>query len=259
MKTPSIIEMLQAGVHFGHQKFRWHPKMAEYIFTERHGVHIIDLQKTQVQLEKVLPEVKQMAADGKQILFVSTKPQAREVVKKAAQECGMPYLTDRWLGGMLTNFPEIKKLIKKYNSLKEQQANGELEKYTKKERVTIGKDIEKMDTYLAGICNVTKIPEAIFVPAVQREKTAVVEAGRTGVTVVGICDTNANQTRVNHVIPANDDAVRAIELMVNTVRDAIIEGKKEWENKKTLDKKEVKDVKTEVKSVNPVGKFKKEA
>ncbi|MBU0661046.1 30S ribosomal protein S2 [Patescibacteria group bacterium] len=239
MQTPTLIEMLKAGVHFGHQKFRWHPKMDQYIFTERHGVHILDLEKTQAQLAEVLPAVQKMAAEGKQIVFVSTKPQARAVVKQAAEACGMPYLTERWLGGMLTNFAEIKKLIKKYNSLKEQQANGELEKYTKKERVAIGKQIEKMDTYLSGLADLKAMPDAIFVPAVQREKTAVTEANRTGVTVIGVCDTNANPNRVTHVIPANDDAVRSIEMMVNLVRDAIEAGKKEFEQKKTLDKKEV--------------------
>ena len=221
---PSILEMLQAGVHFGHQKSRWHPKMADFIFTERHGVHIIDLEKTQAQLEQVLKDVEALAAEGKKILFVSTKPQAREIVKKAAVDAGMPYLVDRWIGGMLTNYAEIKKLIKKYNTLKEQQANGELEKYTKKERVRISKELEKIDVSLAGLSGLTAMPDAIFVPAMQREKTAVTEANRTGVTIIGVCDTNANPDKAAHVIPANDDAVRAIEMMVTLVGQAAKKG-----------------------------------
>src|SRR3989338_5771181 len=180
MGIPSILEMLQAGVHFGHQKSRWHPKMERFIFTERNGVHIIDLEKTQAQLESVLADVKKMASEGKQILFVSTKPQARQIVKDAAEACGMPFLVDRWLGGFLTNFAEIRKLIKKYMTLKEQQASGELEKYTNNEQVQIGKQLEKMDTYLGGLVTLHNQPDALFIPAVQREKTAVTEANRTG-------------------------------------------------------------------------------
>ena len=244
MGIPSILEMLQAGVHFGHQKSRWHPKMERFIFTERNGVHIIDLEKTQAQLESVLADVKKMASEGKQILFVSTKPQARQIVKDAAEACGMPFLVDRWLGGFLTNFAEIRKLIKKYMTLKEQQASGELEKYTKNEQVQIGKQLEKMDTYLGGLVTLSNQPDALFVPAVQREKTAMTEANRTGVAVIGVCDTNANPDNVQYVIPANDDAVKAIDMIVALVRDAIIEGRKEWESKKTIaEKTEKKEVK----------------
>ncbi len=237
MEVPSILEMLQAGVHFGHQKSRWHPKMEPFIFTERNGVHIIDLEKTQAQLESVLADVTKMASEGKQILFVTTKPQARQIVKDAAEACGMPFLVDRWLGGFLTNFAEIRKLIKKYVTLKEQQASGELEKYTKNEQVQIGKQLEKMDTYLGGLVTLHNQPDALFIPAVQREKTAVTEANRTGVPVIGVCDTNANPGTVQYVIPANDDAVKAIDLIVGLVRDAIIEGRKEWEKKKSIAEK----------------------
>jgi small subunit ribosomal protein S2 len=237
MKLPSILEMLQAGVHFGHQKSRWHPKMADFIFTERHGVHIIDLEKTQAQLETVLAQVTELAAQGKRILFVSTKPQAKQLVQAAAQACGMPYLVDRWIGGMLTNFTEIKRLITKYNHQKEQQANGELEKYTKKEQITIGKDLEKMDLYLAGLSTLDRMPDVLFVPAVQREKSAIVEANKTNVPVIGVCDTNANPKKITYVIPSNDDAVRSIEMMVNLVSAAISEGVKEFEKRKSLAEK----------------------
>lgn len=224
MKYPSVLEMLQSGVHFGHHVSRWHPKMKPFIYGDRNQVHIINLEKTEEQLQAVLPAIKQMAAEGKQILFVTTKPQARDLVKQAAIECGMPYLTERWLGGLLTNFAEIKKLIKKYNSLKEKQAKGELGNYTKKEQLEIAKDLEKMDTYLSGLSTLERMPDALFIPSVQREKTAVVEANKMNVPIVGICDTNANPAKVAYVIPANDDAVKSITMVVNLVRDAIKEG-----------------------------------
>ncbi|MBT3539324.1 30S ribosomal protein S2 [Candidatus Parcubacteria bacterium] len=242
MKIPSILDMLQAGVHFGHKVSRWHPKMKPFIFTQRNQVHIIDLDKTKVQLEKVLPEIKKLAAEGKKILFVSTKPQAKDIVKEAAVACGMPYLVDRWIGGMLTNFAEIKKLIRKYNDLKEQEAKGELEKYTKKERLDIMRQIEKMDKYLAGLSTLTKNPDVIFVPAMQREKTAVTEANRMNIPIIGVCDANANPEKAAYVIPGNDDAVKSIDMMVGVVRDAIKEGVGEYEKNapKAEEKKPIK-------------------
>ena len=221
--------MLQAGVHFGHQTSRWHPKMKDFIYTDRNNVHVIDLEKTRAELESVLPEIKKMAAEGKQILFVSTKPQAREVVKAAAIECGMPFLTDRWLGGMLTNFGEIKKLVKKYNTLKEEQRTGELEKYTKKEQLDIAKELEKMDIYLGGLAKLEKMPDALFLPAMQREKTAVMEANRMHVPIIAVCDTNANPEKADLVIPANDDAVNSIKMIVNLVAEAVKTGELEGE------------------------------
>jgi small subunit ribosomal protein S2 len=228
MKIPSILDMLQAGVHFGHKVSRWHPKMKPFIFTQRNQVHIIDLEKTQSQLEAVLPQVKAMVASGKQILFVSTKPQAREIVKQAAIDCGMPYLTDRWIGGMLTNFPEIRKLVNKYVDLKEKQATGGLGKYTKKEQLDIAKQLEKMDVYLSGLVKLKKMPDALFVPSVQREKITITEANSTDVPVIGICDANANPSKVEYVIPGNDDAVKSIEMLVGLVRDAVKEGVEEF-------------------------------
>lgn len=237
MKQPTLLELLQAGVHFGHTTSRWHPKMADFIFGERNGVHIIDLEKTQAQLVEVLDTIRSMAADGKQILFVSTKPQAKTIVEEAAKACGMPYLVDRWIGGLLTNFPEIRKLVKKYMEQKQQQATGELEKYTKKEQLDIARDLEKKDLYLAGLATLEQLPDAIFVPAMQREKSTIVEANSVGVPVIGVCDTNANPTKAAYVIPANDDAVRSITLIVNLVRDAIAEGRQEWEKKKQMAEK----------------------
>lgn len=224
MKIPSILEMLQAGVHFGHQISRWHPKMKPYIFTERNGVHVIDLEKTQSALKTVLEEIKKLAQEGKVILFITTKPQARDIVKAAARDCNMPYLVDRWLGGLLTNFTEIKRLLKKYNQLKEEIASGEIEKYTKKEQLTFRQDVEKMDGYLAGIANLEKKPDWIFIPSLQREKTAVREANRVGLPIIAVCDTNANPDKADYVIPANDDAINSIKLMVELVAQAIKEG-----------------------------------
>lgn len=233
-KIPTLVEMLEAGVHFGHQKSRWHPKMKEYIFTERAGVHVIDLEKTQVKLGEALEAAKRMASEGRQILFATTKPQAREIVKNAAMDCGMPYLVDRWVGGLLTNFPELKKLLKKYLSLKEQQTKGELGKYTKKEQLEIAQKLEKMDRSLGGLASLDKLPDALFIPALQKEKTAVTEANRMGVPIIGVCDTNANPDHATYVIPANDDAVKSIQLIVGLVAGAIKEGREEFEKKKSF-------------------------
>lgn len=247
--------MLQAGVHFGHQVSRWHPKMKPYIFAERNGVHIIHLEKTQEELARTLDAVKQMAAEGKQILFITTKPQARDIVKQAAMDAGMPYLVDRWIGGFLTNFSEIRKLVKKYISLKEQQESGELERYTKKEQVRIGKELAKMDASLAGLVTLDKMPDAIFIPAMQREKTAVTEANRTDVPIVGICDTNANPGKADYIIPANDDAIKSIDMMVTLVAKAIKEGRVEYQKKASLEEaKKAKDVSAKPAGILPTAK-----
>lgn len=224
--------MLQAGVHFGHKVSRWHPKMKPFIFTQRNGIHVINLEETQVKLKETLDAVKNLASEGKVILFASTKPQAREIVKQAAISCGAPYLVDRWIGGLLTNFVEIKKLIKKYISLKEQQKNGELEKYTKQEQLEIAKELVKMDVSLVGLTSLEKMPDVLFIPALQCEKTAVLEANRMKVKIVGVCDTNSNPDKADYIIPANDDAVNSITLIVNLVAEAVKEGKVEWEKTK---------------------------
>ena len=224
MQIPSLEAMLQAGVHFGHQVSRWHPKMKQYIYIERNGVHIIDLEKTDEQLRSVLPVITQMAKDGKKILFVSTKPQAKDIVKEAAIACGMPYLVDRWVGGLLTNFPEIKKLIQKYLSYMEQKANGELERYTKKEQLDIEREMEKMEKMIGGLVDLKGLPDAIFIPAFQREKTTFIEANKMHVPIIAVCDTNANPVKADYIIPANDDAVNSIRMMVTLVADAVKEG-----------------------------------
>lgn len=235
---PTLLEMLKAGVHFGHQKSRWHPKMEKFIFGARNGVHIIDLEKTQEQLEKALNYVKTLAGKGQVILFVGTKRQARAIIKEAAEKCEMPYLVERWIGGLLTNFEEVKRRLKKYHNLKEQFASGEIEKYTKKEQVTMKKQLEKMDKYLMGLTKLEKMPDAVYIADMRTEKTALAETERTEVPTVAVCDTNTNPEKVNYAIPANDDAVNSIKMIADMVAEAVNEGRKEWEKKKAERAKE---------------------
>ena len=232
VNIPSIAEMLQAGAHFGHKVSRWHPKMKPFIFTTRNGVHVIDLEKTQEKMKETLEAVKKFAQEGKVILFVSTKPQALEIVKQAAISCGMPYLVERWIGGLLTNFVEIKKLLKKYLKLREDKASSAWEKYTKKEQLEFAKELEQLDRSLSGLATLEKIPDVVFIPSLQREKTAVLEANRMHVPVVAICDTNANPAKAAHFIPANDDAIKSIKMMVELTAEAVKEGKVEYEKTK---------------------------
>ncbi len=232
MQIPSLVEMLEAGVHFGHKTSRWHPKMKPFIHTERAGVHVLDLEKTQAQLETILATAKQMASEGKTILFVTTKPQAKNILRAAAIDCGSPFLVERWMGGLLTNFGEFRRLLKKYTSMKTEKETGEWERYTKKERVRIDKQIEKMSVTLAGLETVENMPAALFIPSVQKEKTAIMEANKMGVPVFGVCDSNANPEKITYPIPANDDAVKSLTLIINLFAAAVKEGKAEFEKKK---------------------------
>jgi len=231
-KMPTLLEMLKAGVHFGHQKSRWHPKMEQFIFGVRNGVHIIDLEKTQVQLEKALEYTKNLAAKGHVILFVGTKRQAREAIKAAAMSCEMPYLVERWIGGLLTNFEEVKRRLKKYKNLKDMFDSGEIEKYTKKEQVVMKKQLEKLDKYLIGLTGLEKLPDAVYIADMRTEKTALAETERTEVPTVAVCDTNTNPTKVNYPIPANDDSVNSIKMIADMMAEAVNEGRKEFEKKK---------------------------
>ncbi len=227
MKTPTILELLQAGVHFGHQKGRWHPKMKPYIFTERNGVHIIDLEKTIELLEKAAEFASKVAKNGGVILFVGTKKQGQKIIEKYAKESGMPFITERWVGGLFTNYATVSKLIKKLRSLKEQRDSGALAKYTKKEQVMIGKEIERLHKMVGGLENMTKMPEAVFILDVKKEKTAVAEARKRKVPIIAFCDTNINPEILTYPIPANDDAVNSIELIIKVIAEAIKEGKAE--------------------------------
>ncbi|MFA5076101.1 MAG: 30S ribosomal protein S2 [Patescibacteria group bacterium] len=223
-KSPSLLEMLQAGLHFGHQAGRWHPKMKPYIFTERNGVHVIDLEKTQKKLEEALNFIKTTVQKGGVVLFLGTKKQAQSIVKKYAQECGMPYIDQRWLGGTLTNFSVILKLTKKYKDLKSKRDTGGFKVYTKKEQLDFQREIERLELRVGGVAELKKIPDVIFVVDVKNEKTAVVEASRKGVPVVAICDSNINPDLMDYPIPANDDAVKSIELITSLIAEAVKEG-----------------------------------
>ncbi len=222
---PSVTDMLKAGVHYGHQISRWHPKMQNYIFGARSGVHIIDLEKTLSQLEDALSFVTDVVSRGGVVLFVGTKTQAKSIVKKYADHCGMPYVTERWLGGTLTNFKQVNATIKRLKTLKDQRDKGELKKYTKMEQLLMEREIADIEMKMGGIENMTRVPEAMFVVDVRNEKTAIQEAVFTNTKVIAMCDTNVNPKNVTKVIPANDDAVKSIDLICSLVCDAVKDGK----------------------------------
>ena len=230
MKIPTIEEMLKAGMHFGHRTSKWHPKMEPFIFTSRKGVHIIDLEKTKKKIEQALNFIQQSVKEGKIILLVGTKTQVKKPLKGIADEIGIPYVTERWLGGTLTNFFVIKNLIKKYKNLLERKQTGKLEKYTKKERHDFDKEIAKLEIKVGGLVNLTKIPDALFIWDIKKEKTALVEANKKDIPVIAICDTNVNPEGVDYIIPANDDATKGVKLILGLVKETILEGKKENKN-----------------------------
>lgn len=220
-QIPDLMTMLKSGVHFGHQLSRRHPKMKPYIFTSKSGFHIINLESTQEKLTEALAFVNKLVANGGTILFLCTKKQGQPIVEKYAKECGMPYITERWLGGTFTNWTEIVQVVKKYTKMKELKATGEIKKYTKKEQLEITREIEKMDKIVGGIEDMKKVPDAVFVVDVKREKTAVTEAIKKNIPVVAMCDTNVNPDMVTYCIPANDDAVKSIELITSLVSKEI--------------------------------------
>lgn len=226
-KLPTLEEMLKSGLHFGHQSGKWHPKMEPYIFAERGGIHVIDLEKTLVKLQEALDFVKNTVKNGGVVLFVGTKNQAKESIEKYAKECGMPYISRRWLGGTLTNFSVILKLIKKYKDLKSKQETGGFKGYTKKEQLGFQDEITKLDERVGGIAELKKVPEAIYVVDIKTEKTAVTEAHSRKIPLVAICDTNVNPEEIEHVIPANDDATKGIEMITALIAEAVKEGKAE--------------------------------
>ncbi|MFH0951633.1 MAG: 30S ribosomal protein S2 [Patescibacteria group bacterium] len=225
MKEISLVEMLKAGVHFGHQKSRWHPKMRQYIFTARNGIHIINLEKTKEKLLVALDFARETAKSGGVILFVGTKRQAKMIVKKYADLAGMPYVIERWIGGTFTNYETVQKLIKKYNDLVAQQKAGELAKYTKKEQLKIGEKIKKMEKIVGGINTLSALPAAVFVVDLKHDQTAAKEAKKRNITIIGLTDTNVSPEGIKYVIPANDDATKSIELITSLIAEAIIEGK----------------------------------
>ncbi|MBI4363640.1 MAG: 30S ribosomal protein S2 [Candidatus Doudnabacteria bacterium] len=225
MRDITLMEMLKAGVHFGHRTSLWNPKMKPYIFTQRNNIHIFDLEKTKQKLDAAVKFAKDLASKGGIILFVGTKRQAKGEVKKAAEAAGMPYVTTRWLGGTFTNFKTIQRTIKKMERLERLVEGGEIAKYTKKEQLMIKREIEKMKNFFSGIKEMKRLPDAIFVLDVKYDKIPVKEANQTGVKVIGLVDTNADPTGVDYVIPSNDDAIKVISFMASVMAEAIHEGK----------------------------------
>ena len=219
--------MLKAGMHFGHQTGKWHPKMEPFIFGARNGIHIIDLAKSKKMLDTALDFMKKFAAEGKMILFVGTKMQVKKPMVALAEATGMPYITEKWMGGTLTNFTVIRKLIKKYNDYLNDKSTGKLEKYTKKERLEIDREIDKLKLKVGGLSTLNRLPDAIFVWDIKKEKTAVVEARKKNIPIIAICDTNVDPTGINYVIPSNDDATKTIKLLLNTIKEVILDGKAE--------------------------------
>ena len=225
MSVVSMKQLLEAGVHFGHQTRRWNPKMAPYIFTERNGIYIIDLQKTVKKLEDAYMFVRDVAANGDEILFVGTKKQAQDSVKEEAVRCGMPYVNARWLGGMLTNFNTIQRRIKRLAQLKNMEADGTFDMLPKKEVIKLNLEIEKLEKFMGGITQMKKQPAAMFIVDPRKERIAVAEAHRLGIPIIAIVDTNCDPDEIDYVIPGNDDAIRAVKLIVGAMADAVIEGR----------------------------------
>ena len=225
MAVISMKQLLEAGVHFGHQTRRWNPKMAEYIFTERNGIYIIDLQKTVKKVDEAYYFLSDIAKQGGTVLFVGTKKQAKDSIIEEAERCGMYYVSNRWLGGMLTNFKTIEKRIDKYNKLIEMEENGVFDVLPKKEVIKLKGERDKLEKNIGGIKNMTAIPKALFVVDPKVEHNAVLEARKLGIPVVAIVDTNCDPDEVDYVIPGNDDAIRAVKLIVSRMADAITEGR----------------------------------
>ena len=225
MAVVAMKQLLEAGVHFGHQTRRWDPKMAEYIFQARNGIHIIDLQKTSKKLDEAYAFLKEQSEAGKTVLFVGTKKQAQECVKEAAEKCGMYYVNQRWLGGTLTNFSTIRKRIGRLLELEKMQEDGTFEVLPKKEVILLKKEMEKLEKNLGGIKEMTEVPGVMFIVDPKKEKIGILEARKLGIPVIGLVDTNCNPQDVDYAIPGNDDAIRAVKLIADCMANAVIEGK----------------------------------
>ena len=225
MPVVSMKQLLEAGVHFGHQTRRWNPKMAEYIFTERNGIYIIDLQKTVKKLDEAYAFVKELSENGGEMIFVGTKKQAQDSIKEEAERCGMPYVNARWLGGMLTNFKTIRRRVGRLAQLKTMREDGTFDMLPKKEVIKLNLEIEKLEKFLGGITEMNRVPQAMFIADPRKERIAVAEAKKLGIPIVAIVDTNCDPDEIDYVIPGNDDAIRAVKLLAGAMADAIIEGK----------------------------------
>ena len=227
MANPTFDQLLEAGCHFGHLKRKWNPAMAPYIFMERNGIHIIDLYKTAAKVEEAAAALKNIVKSGKKVLFVATKKQAKQVIADMAQSVGMPYVIERWPGGMLTNFPTIRKAVKKMTTIDKMTKDGTFDNLSKRERLQISRQRAKLEKTLGSIADLNRLPSALFVVDVMKEHLAVAEANRLGIPVFAMVDTNSDPSNVDYVIPANDDASKSIELIVGTITDAIKEGLEE--------------------------------
>jgi len=223
MSVISMKQLLEAGVHFGHQTRRWNPKMAEYIYTERNGIYIIDLQKTTKLIDKAYDVIKEVVADGGKVLFVGTKKQAQESIRKEAERCGMFYVNNRWLGGMLTNFKTIKSRIDRLKKLEKMDADGTFDLLPKKEVIKLRLEMAKLERNLGGIKNMNGTPDVIFIVDPRNERIAIQEAHILGIPLIGIVDTNCDPEEIDYVIPGNDDAIRAVKLITGKMADAVIE------------------------------------
>ncbi len=267
MEEVTFDQLLEAGVHFGHLKRKWNPKMAPYIFMERNGIHVIDLQKTAYKLNEARNALKQIAKSGRKVLFVATKKQAKEIVSEALEGTSMPYITERWPGGMLTNFPTIKRTIKKMATIDKRFADGTYDKLAKRERLQIERKRAKLEKTFGSISNMNRPPAAIFIVDVTKEHIAVKEAQKLNIPIFGMMDTNADPNQIDFPIPANDDASKSISFIVNKVVEAITEGleerkqekekEKAAKEKKKEEKKEAKEEKTEQKGERKKSKARK--
>jgi len=247
MSRTNFEELLEAGCHFGHLKRKWNPAMAPYIFMERNDIHIIDLHKTVVKVDEAAAALKQIAKSGRKILFVATKKQAKDVVAEKASAVGMPYITERWAGGMLTNFPTIRKAVKKMTTIDKMATDGTFENISKREKLQITRQREKLEKNLGSIADLTRLPSALFIVDVMKEHIAVLEAQRLGIPIFGIVDTNSNPNDIDFVIPANDDATKSVDVILSAMVAAIQEG---------LEERKVEKIDTEAAEA-PVAKDKK--
>ncbi len=247
MSRTNFEQLLEAGCHFGHLKRKWNPAMAPYIFMERNDIHIIDLHKTVVKIDEAASALKQIAKSGRKVLFVATKKQAKDVVAERAQQVGMPYITERWAGGMLTNFPTIRKAVKKMTTIDKMTTDGTFDNISKREKLQIARQREKLEKNLGSIADLTRLPSALFVIDVMKEHIAVKEAQRLGIPVFGIVDTNSNPNGIDFVIPANDDATKSVDVILGAMVEAMLEG---------LEERKIEKVDTEASEV-PAAKEKK--
>lgn len=245
MSIVNMKQLLESGVHFGHQTRRWNPKMEQYIFTERNGIYIIDLQQTVRFIDKAYDFVKEQAAEGKEILFVGTKRQAQETIKTEAERCGMPYVNERWLGGMLTNYQTIKKRIDRLNELEEMEEDGTFEVLPKKEVIELEREHDKLEKFLGGIRDMDGLPDVVYITDPRKESIAVSEARKLDIPIVSIVDSNCDPDLIDYVIPGNDDAIRAVKLISSVIADAVLEGKQGEQSKENEQSEEAQTEKEE--------------